>query len=107
MIKTPTTEKWVEGRDYIFRPGQDEDNWNVGILTGEYIECLIRYNTIRIDEDNLTVHFDYDLLYSPDAELSAADPDLKAAAAEILHTILIGTLNESTGNDNPKEHHPE
>lgn len=97
MIKTPQADQWVEGTNFtlLADPGV-EDTWLIRIETGDFIETQIRYNSVRFDEQNLMMHFNFDLVYTPDSDLKAEDAELQKAAAGILHSILLRMLDEPT-----------
>lgn len=95
MVKTAISEQWVEGKDYQLIPREDND-WHVRIMSGDFIECVIRYGSIRFDEENAMLHFDFDLVESTDVEYTAETPDLQRAASHILHSILLSAMEKET-----------
>lgn len=96
MTKTAITENWQENRDYELIPQDagDESAWRIRILTGDHIESIIQYNQIKIDEANGILTFDFELVYSPDSSVTSEDPDLQQAVSHILHSLLMGLLDE-------------
>jgi len=97
MVKTAISEQWVENQDFELIP-RDENDWHVRILKGDFIECIIRYGSIRFDEENAMMHFDFDLVESTDEEYTSDTPDLQRTASYILHSILLGALEKETAN---------
>ena len=97
MVKTAISEQWVENQDFELIP-RDENDWHVRILKGDYIECIIRYGSVRFDEENAMMHFDFDLVESTDEEYTTETPDLQRTASHILHSILLGALEKETAN---------
>ena len=92
MVKTAITEQWQEGRDYELIPRED-DHWHVNILKGDYSSCIISYDKVSIDEQNLLLKFDYTLQYTPVSGITSDDPQLQKVASHILHSILLGVLD--------------
>lgn len=94
MTKTAITEEWQEGRDYELIP-TESDRWNVNILTGDYSSCIISYNSVSFDNPNMMITFDYSLHYTPVSGLTAEDPGLRKVASHILHSILMGLVDDN------------
>lgn len=103
MVKTPATENWVQNSDYELIPG-DNNFWQVRILTGPFIESVFVYDTVSFNERDLTVSFTYKLMYTPDQELDEADPEFQKTLSNILHSLMVGLLDEdangSAANNN-------
>jgi hypothetical protein len=97
MVKTAISEQWIENQDFELIP-RDENDWHVRIMKGDFIECVIHYGSIRFDEENAMMHFDFDLVESTDEEYTAETPDLQKTASHILHSILLGALEKETAN---------
>lgn len=93
MTKTPITEAWQENKQYELVPGES-NYWKVRILEGDFVECVLTYGKLAIDEQNLTVKFDYTLDFTPDPDVTSEDPDLQKVASNILHSILVGAFDE-------------
>lgn len=94
MVKTKITEEWKENKDYQLIPRED-DFWHVEILKGDYSSCIISYSKIKINEETMTLKFDYSLEYTPVDSIVAGDPGLDKTASHILHSILMSTLEET------------
>lgn len=93
MTKTPITEAWKENQQYELIPG-DQNNWKVRILEGDYIETVISYGGLSMDESQGIIKFDLNLEYSPVSGISADDIDLQKVAGHILHSILVNAFDE-------------
>lgn len=93
MTKTAITEAWQENKQYQLIP-QDENAWKVRILEGDFIECVISYGKLMIDEQNGMIQFDFTLDYTPDPDVTSEDPELQKVASYILHSILVGAFDE-------------
>ena len=73
---------------------RENNDWHVRIMSGDFIECVIRYGSIRFDEENAMMHFDFDLVESTDVEYTADTPGLQRVASHILHSILLGAMEK-------------
>lgn len=93
MVKTPTTEKYIENRDYELIPGE-QNFWKVRILTGDFIETVFQYNTVSFNERDMTVSFTYHVWYSPDDDFDQDDAEFQKVASGILHSIMLRLLDE-------------
>jgi hypothetical protein len=80
----------VEFVDYeLFAPSDPNDlSWHVRILTGDFVETVIRYNNIVVDGINECIKFNFDIIFSPIVELATDDADIQHRAGEILNAIL-------------------
>lgn len=80
--------KWVEGTGFELTPSDDdnEQSWHVRILEGNYPETVVSFGAIKFEGDAL--HFNFDVVSSPDPELTVDDEELQDVAAEILESIL-------------------
>lgn len=97
MVKTDITKSWVENVNYELIPKED-DSWQIRILTGDYEQCILSYGKISINEENQTIKFDYTLDYTPVPGVTSEDLDLQRTASHILHSILMGLLDENSNN---------
>lgn len=85
-----------ENVDYELVPSEKHEDqaWNVRFLTGDYTETIIQFGAIKIsgenmvkdDEANMT--FNFDVIYSPDSELTAENNGLQNSAGEVLLDII-------------------
>lgn len=93
MIKTPATANWVENKNYELIP-DDNNMWKVRILTGDFIETVFSYGTVKFDEPHLIVSFDYKIVYSPDDDIEYKKQDFDVVAGQILHSIMLKLLDD-------------
>lgn len=70
------------------------NGWHVRILTGDFVETVIQYNWVKIDEETMTIRLDYELISSPDKDLVADNDVLKTTVSEIMHAILVKMADE-------------
>ena len=83
------TAELKENIDYALVPIQDDpDSWGVRILKGVYIETVIRYNTISFNQVPGQLAFNFNIVYSPNEELSIDDRDLQIYVGKILEAII-------------------
>jgi hypothetical protein len=95
-----------EGTDYQLVPSAEAENeqaWDVRVLTGDFIETVIRFGNIAVDGENGCLNFNFMVLSSP----SGHDEDsieLQDHAAEILQSVLEDAIQEgSLVMGNPEE----
>jgi len=91
MVKIPNM--LVENEDYELIPGNDE-HWHIRIKNGEYIESVISFGSIKVNEESLEMNFDFTLHYSPDDDLSVDNVDLQKHAGKILESVLMNNLEK-------------
>lgn len=82
-----------ENVQYELIPG-DDDHWHIRIKEGEFIESVISFGKIRIEEDSPVISFDLTLQSSPDEELTTDNADLQKYAGKILESVIVNNLNE-------------
>ena len=91
MVKIPNM--FEENVQYELIPG-DNDHWHIRIKEGEFIESVISFGKISIEEDSPIVSFDLTLQFSPDQELTSDNVDLQTYAGKILESVIVNNLNE-------------
>lgn len=91
MVKIPNM--FEENVQYELIPG-DDDHWHIRIKEGEFIESIISFGKISIEENSPIVSFDLTLHYSPDEELITSNADLQKYAGKILESVIVNNLNE-------------
>lgn len=83
---------YVENEQYELVPDPSHpDAWRVRFLEGEFPETVIQYGAIRIDnknEDDPMLRFSFDLISSPDPDLTVDDIFLQEEAANVLTAII-------------------
>ena len=93
--------QYIENKDYEFIPG-DNDDWQIRFLTGDFIESVIQYGTIRMaDGDQMT--FDFHVDTSPDESLSAENEELQKHAGDILISIIEDAIENKASDLQIKE----
>ena len=76
-----------ENEDYELIPGEGE-NWDVRILTGEFIETIINFKELRVTDDGEHLSFNFGVVSSPDPELNNENIDLQTIACMVLSDVL-------------------
>lgn len=79
----------IENVDYELIP-DGEENWHVRVKTGDFIETVIQFGALKLQEDGEYMSFNYDLISSPIDDLKEDDLDLQLVVKEILISILAG-----------------
>lgn len=87
----------VENVDYELIPHEETD-WHIRILTGEFTETVIQFGAIQENDGEL--NFNFDLIFSPDFDLTTENTDLQNHAGSILLSIINESLSKSRKNDN-------
>jgi len=85
------SQKLIELEDYELIPASDDDqSWAVRILKGMYVETVIRFGTISVKEENDEgiLSFDYTVVSSPDPDLDSDDNDLQQFVGNVLQSII-------------------
>ena len=85
-----------ENVDYELVPSEKHEDqaWNVRFLTGDYTETVIQYGAIKIsgedmvEDDEAKMTFNFDVISSPDSELTAENNGLQNSAGEVLLDII-------------------
>ena len=86
-----------ENVDYEIIPShEDEQAWNVRILKGPFTETVIRYGIIKFNEIPKNMTFNFDLIYSPDSELTTENIDLQDFAGAMLEKIMANGIKEGS-----------
>ena len=76
-----------ENVDYELIPGEGE-NWDVRMLEGPYPETVVSFNELKVSDDAHHLKFNFDLVSSPDEELTEDDLGLQQHMADVLSAIL-------------------
>lgn len=74
---------------------EHEQAWNVRILEGVYNETVIQYGAISFNEhdgEEETLSFNFEIVQSPDSELSETDEDLQEFAGKLLEHIIVQAI---------------
>jgi hypothetical protein len=86
-----------ENEDYELIPIEDNpDTWGVRIMSGDFIETVVSYGAIGFNKvkDNLT--FSFDVISSPDSELTPENTELQEQCTKILESIIVSGIEDGT-----------
>ena len=76
-----------ENTDYEIIPDVNDDkSWNVRILTGAFTETVIKYGVVKFNDEDM--RFNFDIISSPDNDLTTDDIDLQKHAGNMLEQII-------------------
>lgn len=86
-----------ENVDYEMIPSEEkEDGWNIRILTGYFVETVIEFGAVRFNEVADNMSFSFEIIHSPDSELTTENVDLQTEAGVILESIISIGLDEGS-----------
>lgn len=91
MVKIPNMLE--ENVDYELTPA-DNDHWRIRIKQGDFIESVVSFGTIKVDEAGDKLNFDFTLHSTPDPDLTVDNTELQRYVGKILESIMINNLNE-------------
>ena len=80
----------IELKDYELIPDNDNINdWNVRILSGNFVETVLKFGAISINEKGKDIMtFNFDVISSPDSELTVDNTELQEYAGDLLQAII-------------------
>lgn len=87
-----------ENVDYELIPNQDE-SWDVRILTGDFIETLIAFDVVALDEEAEQMKFDFSVKYTPTDDVTSENYELQLVAADILFDVLENNMDGGDDGD--------
>ena len=78
-----------ENKHYEIIPDKgDEQAWNVRILSGRFTETVLRYGVVKFNGKKKDMTFNFDIVYSPDTELTVNNLELQDFAGIMLENIM-------------------
>jgi len=87
----------LENIDYeLILSENNQDDWNIRILTGTFVETVIKFGAIRFNEVEDNMSFSFEIIFSPDTNVSTDDIDLQVEAGEILQSVISIGLDEGS-----------
>lgn len=103
-MSTPTQNELQENIDYVLTPlKESEDAWGVRFMTGDYVETIIQYNTIAVNEIKDQLTFNFRIVSTPDTDLSESDVNLQKHVAAVLEAIIEVGLTDGSVELNNRE----
>ena len=87
----------VEGEDYelVLPENYESDQaWDVRFLKGDYIETVVRYGNVAVDDtDDTRLNFNFVIQYTPDTILTEDDDGLQEYAGHVLLSIITDAIS--------------
>ena len=81
--------KMEENKDYELVPSPtDSTVWHVRILSGNYIETVVRFGAISFNEIKDHFSYNFDIIETPDYGLTKDDENLHFVLTRILEDII-------------------
>ena len=87
----------VENKDYEIIPDKgDEQAWNVRVLSGLYTETVLKYGVVKFNGKGKEKYmsFNFDIIYTPDTELTKESVELQEFAGLMLEQIMARAIEE-------------
>ena len=87
----------VENKDYEIIPDKgDEQAWNVRVLSGLYTETVLKYGVVKFNGKGKEKYmsFNFDIVYTPDTELTKESVELQDFAGLMLEQIMARGIEE-------------
>ena len=78
-----------ENKHYEIIPDKGDDQaWNVRILSGTFTETVLKYGVVKFNGKKKDMTFNFDIVYTPDTELTVSDLKLQEFAGIMLEQIM-------------------
>lgn len=82
-------DKLSEGVDYKLIPSpENEQSWWIRILTGPYVETVVQFGAISINGPDEAIHYNFEIIETPDDSLTPDDEDFQQFTGLILHDVI-------------------
>jgi hypothetical protein len=89
--------KHEENKTYELIPGEEhEDAWHVRILEGDFIETVLQYGKVSVNEKEGCMTFDFAVISSPNELATSENVDLQICAGDILQECIKSGLEEGS-----------
>jgi hypothetical protein len=93
----------IENVDYQMIPVENQEYWNIRILTGEYVETIFNFGAVKINSRNESLHFNFNIISSPIDYLTNEDTGLQKCVSSILYSVLESST-EDVIKENDEQH---
>ena len=87
----------VENKHYEIIPDKTDDKaWNVRVLSGLYTETVLKYGVVKFNGKGKEKYmsFNFDIIYTPDTELTKESVELQDFAGLMLEQIMARGIEE-------------
>lgn len=87
-----------ENLDFQFVPAEvdNEQAWDIRILTGEFNETVIRYGNVAVDGTNDALTFNFFVVKAPSEYIVESNEELQAVAGQILIAVIEQAIKDDT-----------
>jgi len=94
----------VEGTDYELIPlDTDVEAWGIRIQTGTFNETVLQFGAISFNEVQDCLTFNFDVVSSPDPDLSKENQELQEYAGLLLQSVIYEGVKDGTVELEEKE----
>lgn len=93
-----------ENKTYEFIPADGDYAWNIRILEGMYNETVVQYGAISVGDETKdgsgdhVLNFNFEIISSPDPDLSPDDVELQHVVGDILLEIIKTSIERNDGS---------
>lgn len=94
-----------EDVDYKLIPAEGVENeqaWDVRVLRGPFVETVIRFGNLAVDEEKGCLNFNFMLISTPDNTLTEENEDLQDFVGGVLESILENAIVEGSLLENER-----
>lgn len=83
-------DKVLEGVHYeLIAPDVPNDQaWDIRVLEGEFVESILRFGNVAVNGKDNCLNFNFNIISSPDPDLTVAYEPLQLFAGAVLEDIL-------------------
>lgn len=81
-----------ENEDYQLTPADGEDMWNIRMLSGDFVETVFNFGSLKVSEDGESLNYNYNIAFSPDEDLSVDNEEFRETVEQVLMSILESAL---------------
>ena len=88
-----------ENTDYEIIPDVNDDkSWNVRILSGTFTETVLKFGVVKFNGKGKDKYmsFNFDIVYTPDTELTRESVELQEFAGDMLEQIMARGIEQGT-----------
>lgn len=86
-----------ENEDYVLIPVEEhEDAWGVRITSGDFNETIVMYGAIGFNQIKDKLTFNFEIIETPDSELTTENEELQAHCAKVLEAIIVNGVEDGS-----------
>ena len=91
-----------EGVDYEMIP-DDNESWNIRILTGTFVETVFKFGTLQVTEDGESLKYNANVILTPNNDIAEDDDE---EWNQVTGEILLDLLEEAVTKDELRANNP-